>query len=243
MTRIKNDVSGIYEIKCEVNKKSYIGQTVELRRRLIDHCRYLHNGKHPNKHLQSAFNLYGANAFEYSVIELCERERLFDREIEIIAERGRNNLFNFTDGGEGPCGLRHSQETKEKLRELKACEYRANREKYQQCLNSPEAVARRVATKQATGNYHNWTEEGREKQRANARRRFLQLRAAFDRTGIPSEKRIAIERIDPKTGEVREYDSMTAAELEGFSSGKISACCKGRYGRKSHGGFYWSYLN
>lgn len=46
--------------------------------------------------------------------------------------------------------------------------------------------------------------------------------------------------VDPKTGAVvKEFPSMNEAERNGFDSGPISACCKGK--ALSHKGFVWRY--
>jgi hypothetical protein len=39
------------------------------------------------------------------------------------------------------------------------------------------------------------------------------------------------------TGEIRIYPSISATSVDGFSPGKVSACCLGR--RKTHGGYRW----
>ena len=69
----------IYKIECKANSKIYVGRTCNYTRRKLEHFRYLRKGKHCNKHLQSAFNKYGEDKFEFSVIEettsACVKER------------------------------------------------------------------------------------------------------------------------------------------------------------------------
>lgn len=51
---------------------------------------------------------------------------------------------------------------------------------------------------------------------------------------------VAIDRIDPKTGEVKEYSSLQEAKKDGFSVNCISHCINGR--NETHKGFYWQRL-
>lgn len=48
-----------------------------------------------------------------------------------------------------------------------------------------------------------------------------------------------IERIDQKTGEVKEYHNTTDIKNDGFSHGNVLACCNGQRG--SHKGYRWQY--
>lgn len=59
----------IYKIINAINNKFYIGSAVKFGRRKATHLRLLRNGKHSNKHLQAAWDLYGENAFVFAVIE------------------------------------------------------------------------------------------------------------------------------------------------------------------------------
>lgn len=58
---------GVYYIKCK--NHNYVGSTVSLRDRLIDHKNALHKNKHPNKHMQNIFNKYGEEVFKFSILE------------------------------------------------------------------------------------------------------------------------------------------------------------------------------
>ena len=53
----------IYEINNTKNKKRYIGSTSQWKRRKYEHKYLLEQGEHGNKHLQNAWNKYGADVF------------------------------------------------------------------------------------------------------------------------------------------------------------------------------------
>lgn len=64
---------GIYAIVNKVSKKFYIGRANNLVRRKTNHLSLLKRNKHVNLHLQSAWNLYGREAFDWKIIEKCEK--------------------------------------------------------------------------------------------------------------------------------------------------------------------------
>lgn len=63
--------SGVYEILNTVNGKRYIGQTSNLKARWREHRKTLRGKRHPNKHLQAAWNKYGEAAFKFLPILTC----------------------------------------------------------------------------------------------------------------------------------------------------------------------------
>jgi group I intron endonuclease len=68
--------SGIYAII--INKKWYVGSAINFKSRRHTHKKKLNTNKHPNNHLQLAFNKY--QEFEFRVLERCEPEKLLERE-------------------------------------------------------------------------------------------------------------------------------------------------------------------
>ncbi len=80
MSPIPPRTSGIYQIRCIPTGKIYVGSAVNLRVRWRDHCRKLHLGEHINLHLQNAWNKYGEENFEFSVLEFVEEPDLLKAE-------------------------------------------------------------------------------------------------------------------------------------------------------------------
>lgn len=60
---------GIYKIINVVNNKFYVGSAVDFTKRKRRHWWALRSQKHANKHLQSAWNKYGEQAFVFVVVE------------------------------------------------------------------------------------------------------------------------------------------------------------------------------
>lgn len=98
--------SGIYEIKCSVNDRVYIGSSVELEQRLHRHKLDLIRGAHPNQHLQRAWDKYGEAAFVFTVTKTCEPEQTLIEEQRALDEAyatvGQDGLFNIAKDALAP---------------------------------------------------------------------------------------------------------------------------------------------
>ena len=80
ITRELLKVSGIYCIENKINHKVYIGSSKNIYQRLLKHFALLRHNKHENMHLQNAWNKYGENNFEWTIIEICDNSILTERE-------------------------------------------------------------------------------------------------------------------------------------------------------------------
>lgn len=58
---------GIYKIVNKINNKVYIGESLDIERRWDEHKEDLNNNKHHSKKLQSAWNKYGEESFEFLI--------------------------------------------------------------------------------------------------------------------------------------------------------------------------------
>jgi group I intron endonuclease len=65
-------MKGIYCIENKVNGKKYYGSSINVSSRFARHSRDLRNGTHCNVHLQRSYNLYGIDAFTFTLIEAME---------------------------------------------------------------------------------------------------------------------------------------------------------------------------
>jgi group I intron endonuclease len=78
---LKQNISGIYVIINKLNGKRYIGSSKSIHYRWNQsHRPQLRDGNHCNRHLQSAWNKYGENQFEFQVLEECSKDFLLERE-------------------------------------------------------------------------------------------------------------------------------------------------------------------
>ncbi len=109
--------SGIYEILHIDSGKRYIGSATNLNLRKNTHFHGLRNNKHPNRILQSAWNLHGESKFSFNVVCLCEENDLITREQSLIDEYLflKKPLYNIRKIAMSNLGFRHSSESKKKM--------------------------------------------------------------------------------------------------------------------------------
>ena len=117
-------MKGIYCIYCKADDKRYIGQSVHISKRKVEHLNALLGNYHTNDHLQSAFNKYGSNSFEFSILEKLPenttQETLNEREIYWIDKYNSSDRecgYNKTAGGSH--GIYFYYKTDEELKEIK----------------------------------------------------------------------------------------------------------------------------
>lgn len=104
---------GIYKITNLKNNKCYIGSSSNISKRFTNHKWSLSKNKHPNKHLQNAFNKYGKDIFIFKLIEECALNILIIREQWYI-----DNLkpeYNIRKKAESNIGVIRSKEVRLKM--------------------------------------------------------------------------------------------------------------------------------
>ena len=109
-------ICGVYKILNIITRDYYLGGSVNIKSRFSYHRRTLRGNKHFNCHLQNAWNKYGEQAFEFSVVLLCDREH------KLYFEDGFIKLlkpaYNMSKDATAPMqGRYHSEETKRKMSE------------------------------------------------------------------------------------------------------------------------------
>lgn len=96
---------GIYKFTNKIDGKSYIGQSVDIKRRYKEHK----TRKTEYSLFHDAIKEYGFDNFDFSIIELCKVEELDEKEIYYIKEYNTliPNGYNVSEGGyhRHPMGL------------------------------------------------------------------------------------------------------------------------------------------
>lgn len=95
---------GIYKIQNKKNQKVYIGKSINIEKRWKTHQIFLNNNKHQNQHLQNAWNKYGADNFEFSVLYECSEDQLNEAEKKYISQYNSMDVeygYNLREGGDG----------------------------------------------------------------------------------------------------------------------------------------------
>lgn len=112
--------SGIYRIYNIFNGKSYIGSSVNLKKRLNEHLRDLKNRKHHSIHLQRAWNKYGEKSFDIEILEYCPPEICINKEqyyLDLEQSYYKERGYNTCSTAGSSRGYRHSEESKAKMRD------------------------------------------------------------------------------------------------------------------------------
>ncbi len=126
-------ISGIYQFRNIVNGRIYIGSSIDIFLRKKNHLNFLNKDKHHSKTFQSAFDEYGEENFEHSIIEIIVQfdlesrkdfgKRLIEREQHyldtlLFASENNNKFYklgyNISRIAGSRLGVSWSQESKEK---------------------------------------------------------------------------------------------------------------------------------
>lgn len=111
----------IYVIYNTINRKVYVGSAVSFYSRRAIHNKRLQNNQHHSRHLQSAWNKYGRESFEFFVVEYCDKsETLITEQGWIDSCRAAESGFgyNINPNAASWLGAKHSEETRQKLSRL-----------------------------------------------------------------------------------------------------------------------------
>lgn len=105
MSDSKQQNCGIYKIENLINAKKYIGQSICITDRWKQHRvdGFNPNSKVYDRPLYRSFRKYGLKNFSFEILELCDSEKLNEREVYWIKFYDSfNNGYNLTPGGNEP---------------------------------------------------------------------------------------------------------------------------------------------
>ncbi len=117
--------SGVYAIYSSIDRKFYIGSSLNMYNRMSGHFAGLMKGTHDNEYLQRAWNKYGSKNFHFVVVEECEpnQDKLIELEnyyIDHFESYDRAKGYNMSRIANAPmAGRTHTEETKSKFRDVR----------------------------------------------------------------------------------------------------------------------------
>lgn len=101
-----------------IDGKVYIGSTKDLYSRLGDHFKGLFGNYHNNRHLQFAWNKYGAENFTYKIVQFTSIENLAKAEqawMDWTKCCDDKHGYNFCPIARSPQGRKHTELAKAKM--------------------------------------------------------------------------------------------------------------------------------
>jgi group I intron endonuclease len=148
-------VGAIYRIRNLVDGKVYVGQAVNVKKRMYRHLWELRSDRHTNTHLQRAWNARGEHSFVFEIVdddvdlaEITQREQY-----HIDAHRSADPEFGYnkSPAAGSNLGVKYSAESRRKMSEAQKGRTFTDdaRRRIAQSLTgrviSPETIAKRVA--------------------------------------------------------------------------------------------------
>lgn len=113
-------ICGIYCIKNTATGKVYVGSSVNIHARWKTHQSSLRLKKHHSPYLQRAWDKYGADCFEWTVLQEVDPSILHDIEtayMKLLRSAEPEHGYNQAPVGGSCLGFRHNQETKKRMSE------------------------------------------------------------------------------------------------------------------------------
>jgi group I intron endonuclease len=111
----KSIYCGIYKITCLISEKIYIGKSVDILRRWVQYNRL--EKRVIGIKLYNSFIKHGLENHIFEIIEECNEKYLTKKEVFYIKKfNSLQKGLNLTEGGEG---VKHTEETKQKISESK----------------------------------------------------------------------------------------------------------------------------
>jgi hypothetical protein len=233
---------GIYKITNIITLDFYIGQSRNLKQRWAEHKTQLRHNKHPNAHLQNAWNKYEEDSFKFTIYEIHKTiDKLTSRENELIATlKPHYNIVQYTEDRI----IIISEETKRKIGAASKRKFIEHPELLQKWIDRRKNTP--VWNKGKTGIY---SEETIQKMKEVAKKRGIGGVAHLfteEMIKIKEEKRYKrkIEGVHSITGDKIYFNSLQEAENFLNKGNKSNICANiitGIKNNKIRYGYYFKY--
>lgn len=113
--------SGIYTITNKFNGKIYVGYSTNMSRRMYKHQRDLKANEHANPHLQSAYNHYGEDCFDFEVLEFHQEMSILPSMenywVNMLKSNDREYGYNIACTSDRHVPYKWSDETRQRMKE------------------------------------------------------------------------------------------------------------------------------
>lgn len=245
-TVTSSDNSGIYCIRNIITNRRYIGQADDIKNRFMRHRSELKHNRHFNRHLQSSYNKYGADVFEYTVVEYCPISELDDREkfwIDYYNSTDQNYGYNISEGGLGCRGYKHTEEEISKMRLIQKPKPIVQLSLGGEYINTFVSAGEGAASlgKDSSSGIKRCCEKNKYKQ---AYGYIWVYKEDYDSDNVDWDyyfsglrRNKPVMQFDLEMNLIREWANTTEAGEEGFNQSQITETCNGKY--RTYKGYIW----
>jgi group I intron endonuclease len=213
-------ICGIYKIQSIIKpNRIYVGSSIVMNRRIIDHKHNLRYNKHKNIKLQNHVNKYGLNDLVFSILELCNENNIIQKEqyyLDLL-----NPYFNICKVAASTLGKVPSAKQKESI---KLC-------------HTKKANEKRRQTRLLLGLH--LSQETKDKIRLKALNRPKTNETIQNMINSSHNKLILQYSLENNFIKRWHCTKCASKELKIYET-NIRECCKNK--RKTAGGFIWKYV-
>jgi group I intron endonuclease len=227
--------TGIYKITNLINGKFYVGSASSnggFRKRWNEHKSNLNQGKHCNKHLQSAWIKYGADSFYFEIIEIVNPSIILERE-QFYLDTLKPD-YNVCKVAGNTLGVKLSQQQKDNLSKIgKLRTGEKNPFFNKKHSEDTKILQSKIRKEQQKRDGH--------PRLGIPRSEESKLKQSLAMKGKESKIKIPVQQLSILDEPIKNWESISDAAFKlGLFSGNITSACKGRL--KSTGGFKWKYI-
>lgn len=189
-----------------LNGKRYVGSAMDLRRRLLVYYSVKYLMSDPTMNIYKALLKYGYSSFSLTILEICKKEDVIQREQHYIDTLCPE--YNICKTAGSTLGKTHTAETKEKIGVTKSGTGEGVANSMFGKIHTEEALARKKMAEAKLGKTH--TEETKAKLRAAAKgRKFTEEHIKNLSASQPNSKKLSV--LDLQTGIETTYGSINEA--------------------------------